>query len=94
MSNASTSSYGFTAYLQLKGHKLVQPPEIVEKISPTSQDKIEKYRFVFGMTQAEMNALYDCYVTTEFYNFDSILHQLRKSISRSNTRRTCVGNQS
>ena len=92
MANASTSSLGFAAYLQLKGYKLVRPPEKVEKVSTLTQEKTEKYNFVFNITQEEMNGLYDNYVTTEFYNYDSILHQLRKSISKANTRRTSVGN--
>ena len=91
MSNASTSSLGFAAYLQLKGYKLIKPPEKVERTSPFTQEKIEKYRFVFDIIQEVMNNLYDEYVTTDFYNFDSILHQLRKSISKS-LRRTSVCN--
>jgi cytidylate kinase len=94
MSNASTSSLGFAAFLQLKGHTLVKPPEKVEKVSPISQEKTEKYNFVFNINQTLMNTLYDLYVTTEFYNYDSILHQLRKSISKANTRRNGVGNSS
>ena len=91
---AGTSSYGFAAYLRLKGYELVKQPETVIKTSPTTQEKIEKYSFTFNISQQEMNDLYSIYVTTEFYNFDSILHQLRKSINRSNTRRDCVSNSS
>lgn len=94
MSTASTSSLGFAAFLQLKGHTLAKPPEKIEKISPMSQEKTEKYNFLFKIDQTLMNTLYDLYVTTEFYNYDSILHQLRKSISRANTRRDGVGNSS
>lgn len=94
MSNASTSSLGFAAYLMLKGHKLVKPPEKVEKISGLTQEKTEKYSFVFDVTQITMNELYDNFVATEFFNYDSILHQLRKSISKANTRRTSVSNSS
>ena len=90
MSNASTSSLGFTAYLQLKGYKLSKTPEVIEKSSPVTQNKIEKYNFTFDISQQEMNEHYNTYVTTEFYNFDSILHQLRKSVSKINTRRNCV----
>jgi hypothetical protein len=94
MSNASTSSLGFAAYLILKGHKLIKPPEKVEKVSGLTRKKTEKYNFVFNITQTMMNELYDNFVTTEFFNYDSILHQLRKSISKANTRRTGVSNSS
>ena len=93
MSNASTSSLGFAAYLQLKGYKLTKPPEKVEKTAPNTWDKIEKYSFVFDLTQGSMDALYNEYITTDFYNYDSILHQLRKSISKP-IRRTGVNNSS
>lgn len=94
MSNASTSSLGFSAYLQLKGHSLVKPPEKVEKVSINSSEKSEKFCFTFNISQETMNTLYDTFVASEFYNFDSILHQLRKSISKASTRRNCVGNSS
>jgi DNA topoisomerase IA len=93
MSNIGTSSLGFAAYLQLKGHKLTKPPEKVIKTSGLTQEKIEKYNFSFDITQEVMNNLYDEFVTTEFYNYDSILHQLRKSISKT-TRRHSVSNSS
>ena len=92
--SSSTSSLGFVAYLQLKGHKLSKIPEIVEKVSPLTQGVIEKYNFTFDITQDQMNELYDLFVTTEFFNYDSILHQLRKSISKINKRKNYVGNSS
>ena len=91
MSNASTSSLGFSAYLQLMGHKLIQPPEKVERIIPSTQEKKEKYNFTFNISQEDMNELYSKYVTTDFYNYDSLLHQLRKSISKA-PRRCNVNN--
>ena len=64
MANASTSSLGFAAYLQLKGFKLAKAPEKVEKTAPNTWDKIEKYSFVFDLTQVSMDTLYNEYITT------------------------------
>ena len=50
MANASTSSLGFAAYLQLKGYKLAQAPEKVEKNHTLTQEKVEKYmRYTLGI---------------------------------------------
>jgi len=93
MSNVGTSSLGFAAFLLLRGYKLVKQPEKVEKTSAKTQETKEKYSFQFDMTQIEMNQLYDTFVVSDYYNYDSILHKLRKDISKS-IRSTCVSHHS
>ena len=87
MLNTNTSSLGFAAYLQLKGYELSKPPEKVKKISSVTQSMVEKYNFTFDMSQTTMDTLYNNYVASEFYNFDSIVHQLKKGISKIKIRR-------